>query len=513
MSLDKKVKEKKGFSFITEGRMKDSSVVEYGETSKFAREDKRKNCSAKEDRLSNLPDEIIHRVLSFADALSAVQTSVLSKRWKHLWTSLPVLNFDSSSLPDSLLFPSFVDHFFACRDASSNVRVLNLACHDDLHDGHLVDSVIDHVTLTPSISAAIQALSILAECVVAKLPQLSVCQSLTSLKLADISAEIAATMFDFASLEQLYLLDCHFECGSGELLDLFRGCINLRCLFLHDCQFYGKIKRFEIFAPSLTHLSLSRMRIDEVFDSDCVVELFTPKLQSFSYRDSDLYDFSIKLDLSLVEKVDIVVDCLTLTMDPDFSLRLIEFFEVMGSAKFVSLSPDIIEVLSMFPDLLIDRSSPFTRMQTFELNMDRPSSSYVIPTNVMDYLFGGSPGFDFFGWEEKFSMLKLFKIQEVGRSNIDMWRIIVKIRSCTSALLRENRGVSVRNQLLRAPNVNQSNWANPGWSAGLTLAMPADMENATDLAIPPTVRCNEPIQLNYQNELASQLPIDQVFSR
>lgn len=34
--------------------------------------------------------------------------------------------------------------------------------------------------------------------------------------------------------------------------------------------------------------------------------------------------------------------------------------------------------------------------------------------------------------------------------------------------------------------------------------MPADMENATDLAIPPTVRYNQPIQLNYQNELASQ---------
>lgn len=34
--------------------------------------------------------------------------------------------------------------------------------------------------------------------------------------------------------------------------------------------------------------------------------------------------------------------------------------------------------------------------------------------------------------------------------------------------------------------------------------MPADMENATDLAVPPTVTCKEPIQLNYQNELASQ---------
>lgn len=34
--------------------------------------------------------------------------------------------------------------------------------------------------------------------------------------------------------------------------------------------------------------------------------------------------------------------------------------------------------------------------------------------------------------------------------------------------------------------------------------MPANMENATDLAIPPTVRCNQPIQLNSQKELPSQ---------
>lgn len=60
----------------------------------------------------------------------------------------------------------------------------------------------------------------------------------------------------------------------------------------------------------------------------------------------------------------------------------------------------------MFPDLLNGRSSPFTRVKSFELNMDRPSSSYVIPTNVMAYLFGGSRGFDLVGWE---GMKRLYK--------------------------------------------------------------------------------------------------------
>ncbi|KAH1117370.1 hypothetical protein AAZX31_17G076400 [Glycine max] len=265
------------------------------------------------DRLSNLPDDIIDRVLYFLDAVSAVQTSVLSKRFIYLWTSLPVLKFH-----DPLLFHSFVDHFLSLRDASTNVHALNFTCHDELDDdGHVVDSIIDYVTLTPTISTSIQILSILTECVVEKLPQLSICQSLTTLKFADISTETPTT-FDFVSLERLCLFDCRFECGEEEELDLFRGCVSLRCLFLHDCQYYGRFRRFKIFAPHLVDFSIKGMRVDEVFGSDCVVELFAAKLQSFSYRDTDLYDFFIELNLSFLERVDIAMDYLA--ADAGFSL-------------------------------------------------------------------------------------------------------------------------------------------------------------------------------------------------
>lgn len=44
------------------------------------------------DIISKLPDELIHKVLSFVDAKEALQTSVLSKRWKLVWTTLPFLN-------------------------------------------------------------------------------------------------------------------------------------------------------------------------------------------------------------------------------------------------------------------------------------------------------------------------------------------------------------------------------------------------------------------------------------
>ncbi|XP_074347889.1 uncharacterized protein LOC141686739 isoform X1 [Apium graveolens] len=45
------------------------------------------------DRISKLPDELIHQILKYVDTKLAVQTSVLSKRWKLVWTTLPFLKF------------------------------------------------------------------------------------------------------------------------------------------------------------------------------------------------------------------------------------------------------------------------------------------------------------------------------------------------------------------------------------------------------------------------------------
>nr|GEW43792.1 hypothetical protein [Tanacetum cinerariifolium] len=42
-----------------------------------------------EDRFSSLPDELIHQILSCFDTKFAVQTPILSSRWKHIWKSMP----------------------------------------------------------------------------------------------------------------------------------------------------------------------------------------------------------------------------------------------------------------------------------------------------------------------------------------------------------------------------------------------------------------------------------------
>ncbi|XP_074380508.1 F-box/FBD/LRR-repeat protein At4g00160-like isoform X2 [Apium graveolens] len=59
-------------------------------------EKKLKRIKGDEDRISGLPDELIHKIYSHLDAKEAVQSSVLSKRWKLIWTTLPFLGFGRS---------------------------------------------------------------------------------------------------------------------------------------------------------------------------------------------------------------------------------------------------------------------------------------------------------------------------------------------------------------------------------------------------------------------------------
>lgn len=47
----------------------------------------------KEDRISLLPDSLLHHILSVLNIKRVVQTCVLSNRWKTLWTHIPTLNF------------------------------------------------------------------------------------------------------------------------------------------------------------------------------------------------------------------------------------------------------------------------------------------------------------------------------------------------------------------------------------------------------------------------------------
>ncbi|XP_021297313.1 putative FBD-associated F-box protein At5g56410 [Herrania umbratica] len=57
------------------------------------------NKKKNKDRISELTDELLLKIMSFLNTKHAVQTCVLSKRWKTLWESLPYLDFNYNTFP------------------------------------------------------------------------------------------------------------------------------------------------------------------------------------------------------------------------------------------------------------------------------------------------------------------------------------------------------------------------------------------------------------------------------
>lgn len=62
------------------------------------------SCTKKnmDDRLSNLPDEILHHIIALLPAQEAASTCFLSTRWRHLWKSFHTLDFDGTLDADKL---------------------------------------------------------------------------------------------------------------------------------------------------------------------------------------------------------------------------------------------------------------------------------------------------------------------------------------------------------------------------------------------------------------------------
>ncbi|XLU29483.1 hypothetical protein S245_065549 [Arachis hypogaea] len=100
---------------------------------KSGKESTRTTTTQKIDLISNLPDFLLFHILSFLPTRCAMATSVLARRWRHLWKDLLVLDLDNSEESPYYLsggrdrFIAFVDSVFAQRTAS-HVEKLRLTC-------------------------------------------------------------------------------------------------------------------------------------------------------------------------------------------------------------------------------------------------------------------------------------------------------------------------------------------------------------------------------------------------
>ncbi|XP_042386999.1 putative F-box/LRR-repeat protein At3g28410 [Zingiber officinale] len=203
-----------------------------------------------DDYLSNLPDELLRHILSFLPTLDSIRTSVLARRWRHVWTCVPVIDFS-----DFELEPSIMKRFMASLGAGESVSRLHLT-------GDSIDNetpVYDSVKYAKSHDARhVSLLRFLFEdCRHPLFDLLFDWPSLESLNLQVIyftSITLSKCIFRLSNLKTLSLSLPEITIRNEGLAKLLSGCPVLEELLLTVKYHWGELIQIE--APNLLRLTL-----------------------------------------------------------------------------------------------------------------------------------------------------------------------------------------------------------------------------------------------------------------
>ncbi|KAF5753735.1 putative F-box domain-containing protein [Helianthus annuus] len=250
--------------------------------------------NVEEDRLSSLPDDLIYKILAFIGIEYVVQTSVLSSRWRFIWTSMPYLNFSREKIYHPHKFSKFITHFFSSRNNQTKVSSVKLSFHGE--DNQDVDVFVQQI-MEYAFSHNIQQLNVacLFDKYGVEFPHfLSSSQSLKHLSVTKehVSATPylrtyvvkAPSTWEFPALTTLYLHDVHLCCDetTDKCIDLFSKCPNLKSLTIKSC--YMGVKVLSICLPLLSNLTLESIR-----GGVKVFNIVSPQLKNLTMKSDSQY--------------------------------------------------------------------------------------------------------------------------------------------------------------------------------------------------------------------------------
>ncbi|XP_026382074.1 F-box/LRR-repeat protein At4g14103-like isoform X2 [Papaver somniferum] len=258
-----------------------------------------REAAAGKDRISNLTYSLIHHILSFLEIKQVSQTSVLSKQWRCIWTSIPILVFHERTYyhPDSYSqankFMDFVDGTLLRRNNMSDIEKFSLTQGNNLNE-YRVSSWITNV-----ISRNVQELilSLRQEDPFIIPISLCTCVSLISLTLEITPSICFPRNVSFPKLKHLTLRGVLFsnECWNEKL---FSKCPVLEDLILAHCTYDTRN-----FCISVTTLKILRIHHwgDQDGLRDCGLQIHAPNLVSLSYQGWVPKEFVLYTSPKLVE--------------------------------------------------------------------------------------------------------------------------------------------------------------------------------------------------------------------
>lgn len=229
--------------------------------------------------------------------VDAVRTSVLSRRWEYLWTSIPNLLLDESEFPNRTLFMNFVERALVCRDYSS-LNAFSLSCSvqsDAPRINAWIAAVVRHNVRELELELCdIEQPYVLPCC-------LFRCKTLAEFHLDMLDNLRIPSLVCFRSVKVLTLEQVNFV-DNDYAGEMFSGPA-LQELRLTRCS-WTALKVLKISAPNLSSLNIG---VCEEYDGrNCQVLINGARLTHFFYCGELFCDYNISgLDLLVVACINV----------------------------------------------------------------------------------------------------------------------------------------------------------------------------------------------------------------
>ncbi|CAN0909896.1 Putative F-box/LRR-repeat protein At3g28410 [Linum grandiflorum] len=347
------------------------------------------------DRLSDLPDSILHHILSLVDTRSSFRTNVLSRRWTSLWKDVPVLTFGQAEAMSPLQFHGQVDRVLSLRSDSISLSRVTV----DFFFWHAqVEWLLDQFDRIMKYAAShgVEELSIRVH----NHPDFHViellCIAYQSLKVLEVTetwiGESDVGLWScLQMLESLTLTRCFFV-SDDPLHDAFTNFPRLETLKLDDCAYYEACVLI-VNAPKLLNLEI-------VLPKSLSLEIDAPMLQSFTLNLGSSYYILpevSKLNLPSLSRANIeLVDhihlflpasdtSVTASMRQLLVERCANLFKALHNVQVLNLQVETLEAC----DSVKHQPSPFKRMKS--VNLKYSEGSLDVPDEVIRYFLGGFP--------------------------------------------------------------------------------------------------------------------------
>lgn len=309
-----------------------------------------------EDRLSDLPDCLLHYIFGFIDFKYCIRTSVLSQRWKLLWTSLSNLYFDGRDGTRSPDFHRFVLEALSRRGLHHNKYPLNEVQLRLMWIG--IHSSFLKKTIAHLESHNVRCLRVSFD---HKLSNFNHQDFPASFSRSHVLKSLELTRCHIRPSESdckptwtnLYLRECCF-CPQIMFFNPFENCLHLKELHLHKCCFSGKAV-LTISCPRLVNLILTDLKVHtrDAVDDQFKLIIVAPQLVSFSLTLNRPLNFTA-LHLPALDNVDIRIrspnNCKTLSFS-----RLINMFQGLNYARSVQICSKTIEVCRIIEGSILSR--------------------------------------------------------------------------------------------------------------------------------------------------------------